>query len=115
MENQAAGNFSPRKPESTTKRETQILYAIKELTQKHGYPPSYREINDAVGLKSMSTVNGYIARLAKKGCLARKPGSPRAIALTKKGHQVIEDINVMPVVDPIEEFGKWKHRRWGNR
>ncbi|MGI6141849.1 MAG: transcriptional repressor LexA, partial [Caldicoprobacterales bacterium] len=46
-----------------------------------GYPPSVREICDAVGLKSTSTVHGYLERLEKKGLIRRDPTKPRAIEI----------------------------------
>lgn len=52
----------------------------KEVTAK-GYPPSVREIGDAVGLASSSTVHGHLSRLEKKGYIRRDPTKPRAIEI----------------------------------
>jgi len=62
-----------------TLREEQILGVIKSALRTKGYPPSVREICQAVGLSSTSTVHSYLKRLEKKGLLARDPSKPRAI------------------------------------
>ena len=49
--------------------------------REKGYPPSVREICDAVGLKSTSTVHGHLSRLEKKGLIRRDPTKPRAIEI----------------------------------
>jgi repressor LexA len=59
--------------------QTKILAYIKSVVQAKGYPPSVREICDAVGLKSTSTVHGHLTRLQKKGLLNRDPMKPRAM------------------------------------
>lgn len=56
-----------------------ILEFIKAEVQLKGYPPSVREIGDAVGLKSTSTVHGHLTRLEKKGLLHRDSMKPRAM------------------------------------
>lgn len=58
-----------------------ILTFIKREIQEKGYPPSVREICDAVGLKSTSTVHGHLTRLEKKGLLHRGTMKPRAIEI----------------------------------
>lgn len=59
--------------------QSKILAYIKSEIQSKGYPPSVREICDAVGLKSTSTVHGHLTRLQKKGLLNRDPMKPRAM------------------------------------
>lgn len=59
-----------------------ILAFIKSEIQAKGYPPSVREIGDAVGLKSTSTVHGHLVRLEKKGLLHRDSMKPRAMEIT---------------------------------
>ncbi len=58
-----------------------ILEFIKSEVQSKGYPPSVREIGDAVGLKSTSTVHGHLTRLEKKGLLHRDSMKPRAMEI----------------------------------
>lgn len=62
-----------------SKRQHDILSFIKEEVRTKGYPPSVREIGEAVGLASSSTVHGHLARLENKGLIRRDPTKPRAI------------------------------------
>lgn len=60
-------------------RQKAILNFIKSEVREKGYPPSVREIGEAVGLASSSTVHGHLARIEKKGYIRRDPTKPRAI------------------------------------
>lgn len=62
-------------------KQKQILEYMKAEVREKGYPPSVREICDAVGLKSTSTVHGHLSRLEKKGLIRRDPTKPRAIEI----------------------------------
>ena len=64
-------------------RQTQerVLDFIKKVIQEKGYPPSVREIGEAVGLKSTSTVHGHLVRLERKGLLHRDSMKPRAMEI----------------------------------
>lgn len=62
-------------------RQRSILDFIKKEVKEKGYPPSVREIGEAVGLASSSTVHGHLARLEKKGHIRRDPTKPRAIEI----------------------------------
>ncbi|MFJ8065207.1 transcriptional repressor LexA [Psychrobacillus sp. NPDC096426] len=64
-----------------SKRQEDILAFIKEEVRTKGYPPSVREIGEAVGLASSSTVHGHLARLESKGLIRRDPTKPRAIEI----------------------------------
>ncbi|AGK53150.1 transcriptional repressor LexA [Bacillus sp. 1NLA3E] len=64
-----------------SKRQENILDFIKDEVRKKGYPPSVREIGEAVGLASSSTVHGHLARLESKGLIRRDPTKPRAIEI----------------------------------
>ncbi|OEH94072.1 transcriptional repressor LexA [Bacillus solimangrovi] len=64
-----------------SKRQQEILDFIKNEVNQKGYPPSVREIGQAVGLASSSTVHGHLARLEKKGLIRRDPTKPRAIEI----------------------------------
>src|SRR3954452_737624 len=64
-----------------SKRQEDILSFIKSEVKKKGYPPSVREIGEAVGLASSSTVHGHLARLESKGLIRRDPTKPRAIEI----------------------------------
>lgn len=62
-------------------RQQAILEFIKMKVREKGYPPSVREIGEAVGLASSSTVHGHLDRLEKKGLIRRDPTKPRAIEI----------------------------------
>ncbi|MBO9610325.1 MAG: transcriptional repressor LexA [Paenibacillaceae bacterium] len=62
-------------------RQQSILDFIKNEVKDKGYPPSVREIGEAVGLASSSTVHGHLERLEKKGMIRRDPTKPRAIEI----------------------------------
>jgi repressor LexA len=67
--------------EALSQKQKKILDFLKQEIRTKGYPPSVREICDAVGLKSTSTVHGYLERLEKKGLIRRDPTKPRAIEI----------------------------------
>ncbi|HZP29662.1 MAG TPA: transcriptional repressor LexA [Acidimicrobiia bacterium] len=62
-----------------TERQRQVLEFIDAEVRRRGYPPSVREIGEAVGLSSSSTVHAHLAALQQKGYLRRDPTKPRAI------------------------------------
>jgi len=62
-----------------TRRQQQILDFIRAELHRKGYPPSVREIGEAVGLSSSSTVHSHLAALEGKGLLRRDPSKPRAL------------------------------------
>ena len=57
----------------------QILNFIADSQRERGYPPSVREIGEAVGLTSSATVHTHLAVLQREGYLSRDPSKPRAI------------------------------------
>lgn len=64
---------------SLTARQREILDLISSTVADRGYPPSVREIGDAVGLSSPSTVHSHLSTLAAEGFIRRDPTKPRAI------------------------------------
>jgi len=60
-------------------RQKQIFTYIKDTLRAKGYPPSVREIGEAVGLSSSSTVHSHLAKLEELGLIRRDPTKPRAI------------------------------------
>jgi repressor LexA len=87
-----------------SKRQQDILEFIKGEVKKKGYPPSVREIGEAVGLASSSTVHGHLARLESKGLIRRDPTKPRAIEILEADQTVhIPRNNVInvPVVGKV--------------
>jgi len=64
-----------------TKRQQWILEYIRDAVESRGYPPSVREIGEAVGLRSPSSVHMHLANLERMGYLRRDPSKPRAIEI----------------------------------
>src|SRR3712207_5635623 len=62
-----------------TERQHRILEVIRETVAARGYPPSVREIGEAVGLRSPSSVHSQLAALERGGYLRKDPSRPRAI------------------------------------
>lgn len=62
-----------------TRRQQQILDFIRAEIHRRGFPPSVREIGEAVGLSSSSTVHSHLAALEAKGYIRRDPSKPRAL------------------------------------
>ncbi|SDM66988.1 SOS-response transcriptional repressor, LexA [Fictibacillus solisalsi] len=87
-----------------SRRQIDILEFIKEEVNAKGYPPSVREIGEAVGLASSSTVHGHLSRLEKKGLIRRDPTKPRAIeVLGLESDQIItksRSVNV-PIIGKV--------------
>ena len=69
-----------------SKMQQRIYEYIAVCIQEQGYAPSVREIGEAVGLKSPSTVHFHLKRLEEAGVIAKGAGKGRAIALTEQAH-----------------------------
>lgn len=70
---------SPAAPQPLTDRQRRIVRTIQEAIAERGYPPSMREIGDAAGLASLSSVTHQLGQLERFGYLRRDPGRPRAL------------------------------------
>ena len=75
-----------------TPRQTKILLAIKEAMETNGYPPSMREIGEAAGLSSPSSVKYQLEALESKGWIRRDPSRGRALEVFTPGDERFEDI-----------------------
>jgi repressor LexA len=64
-----------------SERQQQVLDYIRDTVNQRGYPPSVREIGEAVGLSSPSTVHSHLSALVEAGVLRRDPTKPRAIVV----------------------------------
>ncbi|KGA97294.1 XRE family transcriptional regulator [Alkalihalobacillus alcalophilus ATCC 27647 = CGMCC 1.3604] len=90
-----------------SKRQQEILDYIKVEVRKKGYPPSVREIGEAVGLASSSTVHGHLSRLEKKGYIRRDPTKPRAIEILNLEDNMVEaeqlerKANYIPIIGKV--------------
>jgi repressor LexA len=71
--------FDQRGAGMLSKRQREIFDFVVAYADKHGYPPTVREIGEAVGLASPSTVHAHLANLERAGYLKRDPTKPRAL------------------------------------
>jgi repressor LexA len=86
-----------------TERQRAILDYLREFVDEQGYPPTVREIGEAVGLRSPSTVHAHLAQLERAGLLRRDPTKPRAIELADRTVRV--DVHRLPVIGEIAAGG----------
>jgi repressor LexA len=90
-----------------TPRQREILDFVNDHCDRHGYPPTVREIGQAVGLTSSSTVHAHLGNLERLGLLRRDPTKPRALELVGRERvaEVAEaspaDVRVLPIVGSI--------------
>jgi repressor LexA len=81
-----------------TARQQEIWNYLVEYVDRHGYPPTVREIGEHVGLASPSTVHAHLANLERAGLLRRDPTKPRALELLGRERREPE-----PQAPPVEE------------
>lgn len=81
--------------------QARILAYIEKATLQKGYPPSVREICDATGLKSTSTVHGHLIRLEKKGLLYRDSMKPRAISVPADHQMYRSEMVNVPILGRV--------------
>ncbi|MDD6716163.1 MAG: transcriptional repressor LexA [Firmicutes bacterium] len=85
-----------------TKKQQQILDYIKEQILEKGYPPAVREICEAVGLRSTSSVHSHLETLEKNGFIRRDPTKPRAIEICDDNfHMIRTETSSLPVVGQV--------------
>jgi repressor LexA len=92
-----------------TARQRQIWDFLVDYVDTHGYPPTVREIGEAVGLASPSTVHAHLANLERAGLLRRDPTKPRALELTGRersgASRPTPETHVLPVLGLIAAGG----------
>jgi repressor LexA len=91
-----------------TERQRAILDYLRGFVDEHGYPPTVREIGDAVGLRSPSTVHAHLAQLERAGLLRRDPTKPRALELADRRREAAEvapDVHRLPLVGDVAAGG----------
>jgi repressor LexA len=92
-----------------TARQQEIWQFLAEYVDEHGYPPTVREIGDAVGLASPSTVHAHLANLERVGLLRRDPTKPRAIELVGRRREEAArgaaELPLLPLVGRIAAGG----------
>jgi repressor LexA len=93
-----------------TGRQQEIWNFLTEYVDEHGYPPTVREIGEAVGLASPSTVHAHLANLERVGLIKRDPTKPRALELRRDpkpqaAPAAAEDVHRLPLVGEIAAGG----------
>ena len=94
-----------------TARQQEIWNYLVEYVDRHGYPPTVREIGEQVGLASPSTVHAHLANLERAGLLRRDPTKPRALELIGRERREPEpaadaaDVTRLPLIGEIAAGG----------
>jgi repressor LexA len=91
-----------------TGRQQEIWKFLTDYVDEHGYPPTVREIGEAVGLASPSTVHAHLANLERAGLIKRDPTKPRALELRrdpKPDAARADDVHRLPLVGEIAAGG----------
>jgi repressor LexA len=97
---------TPDKPDPDhvlTWRQRKVLQVIRDSVQKRGYPPSMREIGEAVGLTSTSSVSYQLSTLQRKGYLHRDVGRPRTVEVRLPGHPAVRPEQTANGAVPVAE------------
>ena len=84
-----------------TARQQEIWNYLVEYVDRHGYPPTVREIGEAVGLASPSTVHAHLANLERAGLLRRDPTKPRALELMGREAAAEATLPKLPLLGQI--------------
>ncbi|MHB1242053.1 MAG: transcriptional repressor LexA [Gaiellaceae bacterium] len=93
-----------------TARQQEIWQFLVDYVDRHGYPPTVREIGEAVGLASPSTVHAHLANLERAGLLRRDPTKPRALDLIghrreSRADEPAAELNKLPLLGQIAAGG----------
>jgi repressor LexA len=93
-----------------TGRQQEIWKFLTDYVDEHGYPPTVREIGEAVGLASPSTVHAHLANLERAGLIKRDPTKPRALELRRDPKpsartEQADDVHRLPLVGEIAAGG----------
>jgi repressor LexA len=81
----------PTDPVNLTPRQRKVLEVIRDWVERFGYPPSVREIGDAVGLTSTSSVHHQLRTLERKGYLRRDPHRTRAVDVRSPDDPAVDE------------------------
>lgn len=80
-------------------KQKEVYKYLLEFTESKGYPPSVREICDAVDLRSTSSVHNHLQNLEKQGLIRRDPTKPRALEITELANKV--ELLRIPVIGKV--------------
>lgn len=91
-------------PEKLTKKQQQVYDYIRQRVKEQGYPPAVREICEAVGLSSTSSVHAHLESLEKKGYIRRTPIKTRAIEIIdpeEKVDEIKSKVDFVPIIGTV--------------
>jgi repressor LexA len=91
-----------------TGRQQEIWKFLTDYVDEHGYPPTVREVGEAVGLASPSTVHAHLANLERAGLIKRDPTKPRALELRRDPKPDVaraDDVHRLPLIGEIAAGG----------
>ena len=92
-----------QRPQLTT-RQKDVLEYIRDFTHRNGYVPSVRDIARAIGVKSPSTVQGYLDGLEKAGYIRREPSQNRSIMLIEEDEWRQKELTPIPMFMPVYQL-----------
>lgn len=84
-----------------TQKQQKVLDFLKAAIKKNGYPPTVREICDAVGLSSTSTVHAHLETLERKGYIKRHPSKNRSTEILEENFYSTDEIVQVPVLGNV--------------
>lgn len=84
-----------------SERQRDVLEFIKAQLKLRGYPPSVREIGQALGMSSSSTVHMHLTQLEEKGWIRKDPTKPRAIEILDSDEEPVHDAVSLPIVGRV--------------
>lgn len=89
-----------------TKKQLAVLNFLEDFTEENGYSPSYREIQNGLGLSSVSAVAEHIDNLVSKGVLKKVPGAARSLEILDYKHEETVKLFKIKMMDCSEEEQK---------
>jgi len=87
--------------ERATKKQQELLQFVDDFIREHGYGPSYREIMNGLGYKSVSTVATHIEGLITKGFLHRRDNSPRSLEVVTLAGDLKVETKTSTTIDEV--------------
>lgn len=87
--------------EKLTSKQNQVLDYLKQSIAKNGFPPTVREIGQALGLSSPATTHAHLSTLEKKGYIKKVGAKNRAIELLVKNEYEVEDVIDVPLLGKV--------------
>jgi repressor LexA len=85
-----------------TERQTQVLDFLKSYQRKHNKPPTFKEIGEALGIRSMNAVFKQINALAEKGYIKRDKGMARGLSITDATQEEDSEVPALPILKNVK-------------